>query len=69
MHLGLSVEPSTAAAHTLWQADIVARHVEVSGDPDRVLGRWLSEGTPVGVAQAIEPSGVFPQAEYAVRDA
>ena len=59
--LGLS-ESSAEAHHPAspWRYAIVQRVLRLAGDPDVEVGKWLQQGTPVGIAVPIRPSGLLP---------
>ena len=51
------------------QGELIAAIAEEMGDPDRPARQWLRQGTvPLGISEAIEPGGVFPQADESTPD-
>lgn len=54
--LGLSGPPSTHGV----QADVIAKWLEASGDPDTILSQWARDGAPLGVERPVEQRGIFP---------
>ena len=59
----LGLAPATADAHhpaSPWRFALVQRIVQLVGDPDTEIGKWLEHGTPVGISVPIRPSGLLP---------
>ena len=59
----LKLSPSQGSAHhpaSPWKFALVRRVLEEAGDPDLEIARWLRDGTPVGIAEPIRPSGLLP---------
>ena len=48
---------------SLWRPGIVKAFIELAGDPDDDLARWLDDGAPTGVAEDVLSSGIFPATE------
>ena len=46
-----------------WRFRLVSRIMQLADDPDLEVPRWLEEGTPVGIARPIMPSGLLPLIE------
>ena len=44
-----------------WRFHLVRRVVDLADDPDKAIGKWLEFGTPVGIAETIEPGGLLPR--------
>ena len=43
-----------------WRFQLVRRIVDLADDPDKAIGKWLEFGTPVGIAETVEPGGLLP---------
>ena len=43
-----------------WRFQLVRRIVDLADDPDQAIGKWLEFGTPVGIAETVEPGGLLP---------
>ena len=59
----LKLSPAQGTAHhpaSPWKFALVRRILEEAGDPDLEIARWLRDGTPVGIAEEIVPSGLLP---------
>ena len=46
-----------------WITDLVARHIELAGDPDKQLVVWMQEGAPLGLNRPITDGKIFPRVE------
>ena len=44
-----------------WKFALVRQVLLQARDPDLEIARWLEEGTPVGIAEPIFPSGLLPR--------
>ena len=64
----LGLPPTETLAGGGLQPALIAASCQLSGDPDGILAEWLLSGAPLGVEQAVEPTGVFPPDLVETRD-
>ena len=59
----LKLSPAQGKQHhpaSPWKFSLARRVLEEAGDPDLEVARCLRDGTPVGIAEPIVPSGLLP---------
>ena len=65
----LGLDSSDADLHHVaspWRFRLVSKVMNLAGDPDSEVPKWLEQGTPVGIRAPILPSGLLPLvSEYA----